>query len=68
MRPTDGKDSCPIASAAMCFDLKDPEYPAAIWVYADDGKPTCLSFEAELSEAERDRRAAIAAGQTDLFA
>ena len=42
-RDNDG-DSCPIAAAALCYELSDPEYPDA-WRY-ERGEPVCTAFDA----------------------
>lgn len=62
----DGRDGCEIHTRAYLFNYKDPEYPVE-WTYDAAGKPTCTAFEAELTEAERERRAVVAAGQKSLF-
>lgn len=40
--PDKGKN-CMIVCNAMCYDLKDPEYPKE-WVYDESDKPTCTAF------------------------
>ena len=62
----DGRDGCEIHTRAYLFNYEDPEYPKE-WTYDAAGKPTCTAFEEEVTEAERERRAVIAAGQKDLF-
>lgn len=62
----DGRDGCQILAASMLFDFGSPDYPKE-WVYGSNCKPTCTAFEEEVSPEERERREAIAQGQTDLF-
>ena len=37
------EDKCAIITDAMCYDLKDPEYPSE-WTYDAKGQPTCTKF------------------------
>lgn len=34
---------CQILADALCFDIKDPNFPKE-WVYSRDGRPCCTAF------------------------
>ena len=42
------EDYCPIIARTMCFDVDDENYPGQ-WIYGDDGRPRCTSFERDWS-------------------
>jgi hypothetical protein len=48
-----GPNRCEILTATFCHQVNDPEYPRDKWVYGDDGRPTCRSYETRRKNARR---------------
>ena len=48
----DGKDSCPILSDVMVYEIGDEKYPKE-WIVGEDGWGICTAFDQQRGEEER---------------